>query len=1296
MEPRDNKNRKYIFFPYFRKGLNAYLTEIDGDTSTSNKIHGSVPLAITLDCKKDDVETSKAETVKFDLVGPGEVKGINSNAILQVFPADGSIWLSNKYMPFVEFYEEDFPWRYTPFNGNEGKLRSWMTLIVCKDDEFEVKDGQEGMKYVELKDPSTILPTTDSLWKLSHVQICDDSDDLVDLINNVNQVGTESLQTKINEILTSTPDAGISRLMNNRHLYENTHYTAFIIPTFELGRLAGLGKEFEGANIQSGAWDNKETKDFPIYYKWSFSTGEGSFKDLAEKLNPVSVEIQQKLSSYITAETKDCGLNASSGKSTVIDVPVACRKIGDDSDNNLRTEGVDYQKEVADLLRLSPTLVEDQNLKDGQGAQTLDDGDPWVVPPVYGAKHVVAVKSDKALTDIGWVNEMNTILRNRIAGGLGKKIVQENQEQFVHRAWLQVEQINALNKRLREMLLMVYTNKASGKKHIDDNVEKKRDRIKNNANISSMSSDAFVRVLQISNGSDQTSSEMVAELGDNMTPVEKYCMDNYTYSRGVNDDFLIDMFKTENTFVRNKIEDLAILSDPVLYSALNTNHYFSRRMPNTVAFDSLFNIIYNRLDKYKDQKDNWVVAKPNGSDPFVFIPFRSFFNSIPHCSKIGNSLINELLAWLTGFDDSPKEKDAYDELWTLENTLYYIKQIKRGWPLLYDSVDSKKNDSFLVHQRFIMVRDRESNSHPGYIVSDDFFNNNIQKLDKDKQAKIIRIQYRDADAQNDASPCYLYIIPWSSLFNGGENVKAKLLLNAETGDSQDLEFDLKNRRFIFKAFPNNLPCVGGTLLDKTVSDNVNPDFNSRLYNRDRGKFELGLSNCNREFAYMSRFDSLNDYIAIFKRLKDSNIFEISFKYSYNDACFLYKNDDLKIRLSLEGYMRLTIRNKSKVQPKPYSHCISFDAKECFFHKNNKAVIGITICEQDGNGGLLGYLEQVRQELKDLIPILCDPDFIEINSEVQEFNAWTFVNGDDAIEKFNTEVETNIINNFSSVAKSITDELNNKSQVTPEEKPKETVTDEPTDKNRASDAAMNKLTSILTKFYGNDSSVDINQLLRSKYPLMAYPQYPDPTYFYLRELSSRFILPSANELPANSISLFRNNPVFEEAFLCGMNTEMGKELLWREYPTDERGSYFRKFWDSEDDPCEETYHDVKMLHEWESALGQNHQGNKGSLLVFAIKGELMQNYPQTIIYLLSQEQVKTLPVMSAWLTNDIYIVGFSMEEKDIDGKYLVFQERDTALHFDNKDESESANSAQYAQNRVHKPYIWRCLISNKIN
>ena len=46
------------------------------------------------------------------------------------------------------------------------------------------------------------------------------------------------------------------------------------------------------------------------------------------------------------------------------------------------------------------------------------------------------------------------------------------------------------------------------------------------------------------------------------------------------------------------------------------------------------------------------------------------------------------------------------------------------------------------------------------------------------------------------------------------------------------------------------------------------------------------------------------------------------------------------------------------------------------------------------------------------------------------------------------------------------------------------------------------------------------------------------------------------------TLLETNNRFIEAYLVGLNHEMARELLWREYPTDQRGTYFNSFWTGE--------------------------------------------------------------------------------------------------------------------------------------
>ena len=79
-------------------------------------------------------------------------------------------------------------------------------------------------------------------------------------------------------------------------------------------------------------------------------------------------------------------------------------------------------------------------------------------------------------------------------------------------------------------------------------------------------------------------------------------------------------------------------------------------------------------------------------------------------------------------------------------------------------------------------------------------------------------------------------------------------------------------------------------------------------------------------------------------------------------------------------------------------------------------------------------------------------------------------------------------------------------------------------------------------------------------LMSAPEFPQPMYEPLQDLSKDHILPGVETIPQNTVSLLATNRRFIESYMCGLNHEFSGELLWREYPTDHRGTYFRQFWD----------------------------------------------------------------------------------------------------------------------------------------
>ncbi len=98
-------------------------------------------------------------------------------------------------------------------------------------------------------------------------------------------------------------------------------------------------------------------------------------------------------------------------------------------------------------------------------------------------------------------------------------------------------------------------------------------------------------------------------------------------------------------------------------------------------------------------------------------------------------------------------------------------------------------------------------------------------------------------------------------------------------------------------------------------------------------------------------------------------------------------------------------------------------------------------------------------------------------------------------------------------------------------------------------------------------------------IMAAPDLSEPTYQALADISHDWMLPGVDTLPADTTTLVESNRAFINAFLVGMNHELARELLWREYPTDQRGTYSRQFWSHRDtgNPADQ-YDLTHLLHQ----------------------------------------------------------------------------------------------------------------------
>src|SRR5262249_5228619 len=190
-------------------------------------------------------------------------------------------------------------------------------------------------------------------------------------------------------------------------------------------------------------------------------------------------------------------------------------------------------------------------------------------------------------------------------------------------------------------------------------------------------------------------------------------------------------------------------------------------------------------------------------------------------------------------------------------------------------------------------------------------------------------------------------------------------------------------------------------------------------------------------------------------------------------------------------------------------------------------------------------------------------------------------------------------------------------------------------------------------------------------ILAHPEFPQPMYEPLRELAPEYLLPGLEHVPPNTAVLMRTNPTFIEAFMAGLNTEMARELLWREYPTDQRGTCFHHFWDTRG-ASEAQTRDIDDLHRWTQPLGHNKPGvAQPEQIVLLLRGELLRRYPGAIIYAVraigqpgqlrpsTQALDQVYPLFRGALPPDVTFIGFPLTETDVlglPGWFFVIQQQ----------------------------------------
>ncbi|MDE3249927.1 MAG: hypothetical protein KGO82_14785, partial [Bacteroidota bacterium] len=423
----------YRFSPWARKGIAASIIETDdlGAGTATQAGRARVPVGVKLN--------DTALTKQFSLIGPGDIIGVNSDMIVRTDPVNRVTSTESNYLVSIEFYDEDFAWRYTPAAPSGDHLRPWLFLLVLKETEFERSKQRVPLPVITVK-VKEALPPANETWLWAHVH-CDA--DIPD-----SELSTlEKFLISINKNIGEDPDQLYCRLMSPRKLEPNTGYYAFLVPAFETGRVVGLKPDADISAIpaQKSAWTEAGTNgDMPVYYEWHFRTGdEGDFESLVKLLNPNPMDKRVGIRDmdchqpgFMRADDPSLPLAGTEptllGLEGALKSPTAVSTTFPDPDKpNL------FQPQLQAIVNLPRTMQADLTK------------DPIISAPLYGGNHAKKSATEVVMLDVtsnSWVNDLNRDPRTRVPAGFGTRVIQENQESLMQKAWNQVMKIVEANK----------------------------------------------------------------------------------------------------------------------------------------------------------------------------------------------------------------------------------------------------------------------------------------------------------------------------------------------------------------------------------------------------------------------------------------------------------------------------------------------------------------------------------------------------------------------------------------------------------------------------------------------------------------------------------------------------------------------------------------------------------------------------------------------------------------------------------------------------------------------------------
>jgi hypothetical protein len=448
--------RNYTFLPWTRQGFASEIAT-DDNLGTGGSAPGAERAAVPVSFTIAGQPISK----QVQLLGPGDVIGINPRVVVKTDPRHWVTDFESNYLPYIEFYEEDFPWRFTPARAGDAlvdsRLRPWICLVVLEEGEFVERRAGRPLAAFEINDdfdPASFFPPPDQSWAWAHVHV---SQNIIgSTLQTTDEAEVRAVEQNFAQTLRNNADSASSRLLCARKLKDNTAYHAFVVPAFETGRRAGLGETIPpNTSGQQASWGDGQ-RVYPIYFRWFFRTGaKGDFEFLVDLLEPRFVDKQVGVRAMdmqnpgyevegMSGPLRVMGLEGALKSPDTESSPVAWPPEGTDFNNPPPGSAGRFLNQLEAKVNLQFTLQQEESADNPHP-------DPIVSPPLYGKWYALAERLEKQGS--GWVNDLNRDPRLRVPAGAGTQVIQKDQEKFMQQAWAQLGDLLQANQKIRQLQL---------------------------------------------------------------------------------------------------------------------------------------------------------------------------------------------------------------------------------------------------------------------------------------------------------------------------------------------------------------------------------------------------------------------------------------------------------------------------------------------------------------------------------------------------------------------------------------------------------------------------------------------------------------------------------------------------------------------------------------------------------------------------------------------------------------------------------------------------------------------------